>query len=90
MISTLKKYEGFYHLLDLRVEKAFIIMDIMLDAEADWRVTYKYDGALKNWIYEKCEEVLHDEGGASLRDMAWAFGPTIDDFTYFYLDKRKR
>lgn len=90
LIPILKKYEGFYPLLDLRVEKAFIILEFLLDAAANWRVTYKYDDALKNWRYEKCEEVFRNDSGSLLRDMSWAFGPTIDDFTYFYLDKEER
>jgi hypothetical protein len=88
LIPILKGYGYTYPLRELRVEKAFIILEIKLDAEADWKVTYKYDDAIKNWKYEKCEEVFLDESGALPHDMAWAFGPTIDDFTYFYWDKR--
>jgi hypothetical protein len=89
LIPILKGYEDTYPLIGLRVEKAFIILEIEFDAEAYWRITYKYDDAIKSWRYEKCEEVFRNESGASLRDMAWAFGPTIDDFTYFYWDKER-
>ena len=90
MIPILKRYEDAYPLLRLKIEKTFIILDIRLDAEAYWRITYKYNDALKNWRYEKCEEVFRNDSGSLLRDMSWAFGPTIDDFTYFYLDKEER
>jgi hypothetical protein len=90
LLALHKKYGDFTPKKDLTIEKDAIIITMYLDADADLRVTYKFDKTINNWKYVKCEEVWLDESRPSLHDMPGAFGPTIDDFTYIYWEKEER
>lgn len=87
LVKMQRRYENFYPLRKLEFENDKIRLRIRYDAEADLIVTYKFDSEKKNWFYEKAEEYFFSSEGSLPKDYSKVFGPTIDDFTYFYWEK---
>jgi hypothetical protein len=91
LIALLKQYQNFYPLERLELEKDLIVVKINFDAEAYWKITYRYANNIKSWRYEECAEVFYtdDDDSGIPHNMEWAFGPTIDDFCYNYWVKEE-
>ena len=90
-----KYYEVYgetYPLQSLTIEKNYIIIELGYD-DHPYRtilVTYKYNKSLDNYCFEKCEyhNTLPPENNIITHEYDNIFGPTIDDFTYFYNVKK--
>jgi hypothetical protein len=81
------KYIG-YGLRKLNFENDLIKVVFAADATDDFSLVYKYDDSIKNWKLTECK-VITNYPDPNERDWTRVFGPTIDDFTYFYWEKEE-
>lgn len=86
--STLKELKNRmvmgYALKSLKFEGMFIKIEFKADAASDFCLEYKFDVEKENWFLIKSELTNFEEDH---RDWSKVFGPSIDDFTYFYWEK---